>query len=193
MGGGCTAVVCLSQLWPYFCTHSHPYTHKINQNTPSSLSFIKIDFCAQRVRYRSQEDHIGKVLCGLCWSLCVWWDDRGLVSTGDMLETVWVASWKIQLSVVDAPSSEWPNWLFCRFRKKSTVADSINNLVHRQSLEHFTEGNIFHTCNVFLFYLCSLNPIELFSQYMLANHEFIDKITDLAFAAPNVSGFAIAV
>ncbi|NXD91664.1 TT39A protein, partial [Chaetorhynchus papuensis] len=35
-----------------------------------------------------------------------------------------------------------------RFRKKSTVADSINNLVHRQSLEHFTEGNtIFHMPN----------------------------------------------
>ncbi|NXS68235.1 TT39A protein, partial [Pandion haliaetus] len=29
-----------------------------------------------------------------------------------------------------------------KFRKKSTVADSINNLVHRQSLEHFTEGNV---------------------------------------------------
>ncbi|XP_017661217.1 tetratricopeptide repeat protein 39A isoform X2 [Pipra filicauda] len=29
-----------------------------------------------------------------------------------------------------------------RFRKKSTVADSINNLVHRQSLEHFTEEEI---------------------------------------------------
>ncbi|OWK64407.1 Tetratricopeptide repeat protein 39A [Lonchura striata] len=29
-----------------------------------------------------------------------------------------------------------------RFRKKSTVADSFNNLVHRQSLEHFTEEEI---------------------------------------------------
>uniref|UniRef100_A0A8D0KUC1 Tetratricopeptide repeat domain 39A n=1 Tax=Strix occidentalis caurina TaxID=311401 RepID=A0A8D0KUC1_STROC len=29
-----------------------------------------------------------------------------------------------------------------KFRKKSTVADSINNLVHRQSLEHFTEEEI---------------------------------------------------
>lgn len=68
---------------------------------------------------------------------------------------------------------------FCRFRKKSTVADSINNLVHRQSLEHFTEGNSFHMGNVFLFYLCSLSPVELFTQYVLANCEFADKITDL--------------
>ncbi|XP_019474317.1 tetratricopeptide repeat protein 39A-like isoform X2 [Meleagris gallopavo] len=29
-----------------------------------------------------------------------------------------------------------------KFRKKSTVADSINNLVHRQSLENFTEEEI---------------------------------------------------
>uniref|UniRef100_A0A8C4KCG2 Tetratricopeptide repeat domain 39A n=1 Tax=Dromaius novaehollandiae TaxID=8790 RepID=A0A8C4KCG2_DRONO len=29
-----------------------------------------------------------------------------------------------------------------KFRKKSTVADSFNNLVHRQSLEHFTEEEI---------------------------------------------------
>lgn len=190
MGDGCTAVVCLSQPCSYFCTHSHPYTHKINQNTPLSLSFIKTDFCAWRVRDRSQEDHTGQALCGLCWCLCVWWGDRGLVSTGGRLVTVWVASWKIQLSVVDAPSSEWPNWpFFCRFRKKSTVADSINNLVHRQSLEHFTEGNIFHMRNVFLFYLCSLKPVELFSQYVLANREFTGKITDLAFVGPNVKCF----
>ncbi|TFK10181.1 Tetratricopeptide repeat protein 39A [Platysternon megacephalum] len=36
-----------------------------------------------------------------------------------------------------------------KFRKKSTVADSFNNLVHKQNLEHFTEGKVpSGSCNV---------------------------------------------
>uniref|UniRef100_A0A803XXH0 Tetratricopeptide repeat domain 39A n=1 Tax=Meleagris gallopavo TaxID=9103 RepID=A0A803XXH0_MELGA len=37
-----------------------------------------------------------------------------------------------------------------KFRKKSTVADSINNLVHRQSLENFTEGNTVSNLLIFV-------------------------------------------
>lgn len=125
-----------------------PYTHQIKH--PLIPLLHQDRFLCMKGEI-SLEDHVDWVLCGLCWSLCVWWGDRRLVSTGGTLVTVWVASWKTSFSVVDAPPSEWPNWLFCRFRKKSTVADSINNLVHRQSLEHFTEGNIFHMHSVFVF------------------------------------------
>lgn len=85
--------------------------------------------------------------------VCVCGEMAELVSTRGALVTVWVASWTITFSVVDALRPQWPNWLFCRFRKKSTVADSINNLVHRQTLEHFTEGKIISKCIVFSSFL----------------------------------------